>query len=158
MRTAIRVAYWVMLALLLVLLAMHRSETPVVFGYSARYGLILVGTALIGSAVPWLLGLIRSRFSTQQIVFSLVPASVLVVFLYVAGSVQFYHSTRVRLFDPFLQIHPTKFNAGAKPRGAIRIVTMGGGRQRWNRTIPAYSKWVSVSATASETSRCSTPE
>ena len=126
MRTAIRVAYWVMLALLLVLLAMHRSETPVVFGYSARYGLILVGTALIGSAVPWLPGLIRSRFSTQQIVFSLVPASVLVVFLYVAGSVQFYHSTRVRLFDPFLQIHPTKFNAGAKPRGAIRIVTMGG--------------------------------
>ena len=78
-------------------------------------------------ALPTAFRLIERRLGWRNFVFSLIPASVLLILIYGAASIHYYHG-QIHPFDPFLQISPARFDVepGRPPEGVYRVIVMGG--------------------------------
>ena len=95
--------------------------------------------------VPSVLDFVRIRLGWKRVAFSLIPAVLLLVVLYAAASLRYYH-TRVYPFDPFLQLPPQRFGPEEVVRAtnAYQIVTLGGSTTRMS-TYPVIVKQVLTS-------------
>ena len=71
--------------------------------------------------------LIKRRLGWRNFGFSLIPACALLILIYGAASIHYYHG-QVHPFDPFLQTPPARFavEPGRPPDGTFRVIVMGG--------------------------------
>ena len=115
----------------------HRCDNPLVFRYSRNYVVFLVGMAVL-FFLPVLIGRYRRAVGTKGFWFSIIPCLLLGVVLYAVASLVYYH-TRVRGFEPFVQVHYYRFKSPPKPKqkDEVRVLCLGGSTTRNFRLPPA---------------------
>ena len=132
MRKIALVIYFAVAIAVYGLLLSRQSENPILLGYSWRY-LAILFIALGIFFVPTTVRSIVGRLGWRKFAFSLIPAAALALVLYFAASTYYYNSTRVRLFDPFLQNGPATFDVSPRGANEFRVLVMGGSTTGWSR-------------------------
>ena len=141
---ALRTAYYAAYGVFYAGFFFHRSLYPRVFSYSYGYALFLVAGALPLLA-PAALDLAARRVGPRNVAFALVPASVLLVAVYVVAHLAYDFTTEHR-FDPFLQQGPQDLSAQysvERPPGGLRVLALGGSTTR-NRSLPPSERYCAV--------------
>ena len=119
------VVYYACAVAVYALLLGRQSSEPLLFRYSGRY-LVVLAFALLIFAGPQVYRFVRQELGWKKAAFAAIPASVLAMAAYLAGSIYYYHANTIRQYDPFLQMPPARFDVRAKAEGELRILAMGG--------------------------------
>ena len=80
--------------------------------------------------------------TTKTILFSAIPAVVVVLIIYTCFSVQYYYS-QTHFFDPFLQTGPPSITRSVDDKHTIRILALGGSTTR-NARLDEHDRYPSV--------------
>ena len=117
--------YYLIFGAAYIVLLLRQSEDPVLLGYSLRY-IVILAVSAFGFFLPAIATKVFQRLGLKKLAFAMVPLCILVVWLYIGGSVYYYHSQKLKVYDPFLQLPPERFAVGTKTSDTLRILAMGG--------------------------------
>ena len=125
LRRTLLALYYLAAAGAYALLLSRQSSEPLLYRYSGRY-LVVLGFALSLFAAPHICRFVWKELGWKRAAFAAIPASVLAMGVYLAGSIYYYNVDATRVYDPFLQMPPARFSITPKTEGELRILAMGG--------------------------------
>ena len=132
------VLYYLVYAFIYAGWVFHRCDNPLVFRYSRNYVVFLVGMSVF-FFMPLLVQRYKKAVGTKGFWFSIIPCMLMAVVAYAVGSVVYYH-TRVRGFEPFVQVHYYRFKSAPQPKqpDELRVLCLGGSTTRNFRLLPEH--------------------
>lgn len=137
-RTTVLVLYYLFALPLITGFYFHQSPWPAIFSYDKQYFIFLVVfTLVVGIAVPFLLWRFITKNGVKPLLFSLVPAMVVLVIAYLFFSIKYYdRRNHPSLFEPFVQVHRPELNLEDFQEDDFIVLALGGSTTRNERVAP----------------------
>jgi len=117
----------------------HESDHPEILTYRYVYFFILISVTLFFTLLlPYSAYRLCERYGVKKLLFSIIPATALLILIYLFFHYKFYHNQK-HLFDPYLQIHKPAIDLESYTEDQFIILALGGSTTL-NPSLPLEAK------------------